>query len=61
MGKAKWLHWRLYPNLDFADNAADSDQTQEHYAQKERIGHNNIALAFGLTFNCQLMPIKSAT
>jgi hypothetical protein len=38
MGKAKWLHWRLYPNLDFADNAADSNRMQEHYAQKNKLG-----------------------
>lgn len=38
MGKAKWLHWRLYPNLYFADNALDSYRLQEHYAQKNKLG-----------------------
>jgi hypothetical protein len=37
MGKAKLLHWRLYRNLDFADNAVDSDRMQEHYAQKNKL------------------------
>jgi hypothetical protein len=38
VGKAKRLHWWLYPNLDFANNAVDSDRMQEHYAQKNKLG-----------------------
>ena len=47
MGKAKWLHWRLYPNLDFADNAVDSDRMQEHYAQKNKLGIMTLTLLKG--------------
>ena len=47
MGKAKRLHWRLYPNLDFADNAVDPDRMQEHYPQKNKLGIMKLTLLKG--------------
>ena len=47
MGKAKWLHWRLYPNHDFVDNAVDSDRMQVHYPQKNKLGIMTLTLLKG--------------